>query len=260
MSETPLANDDQARSPTGEILDVRPVVVEPPKADGTTTPTTTTETKTEPTPSTETKVEPKVEAPKPGETLLTDKKETKEETKPAAPEAYADFKAPEGHTLDKATIDKATPIFKELGLSQDAAQKLVDLYAAQQIEAAKAPGATYEALRTDWRSKVNADPEIKAYATEGKTGLDAIKVDIGRALGTLDPTLATEFKAAMDLTGAGDHPAFVKAFWKLSQGITEGKHVAGRGPSPQGQRDPSKAEKPTAAQAMYPTNPSAAAR
>lgn len=244
MSEAPLANDDQARSPTGEILDVRPAATPTPDPTPAPTPTPT------PTPTAVTTDPAPIPAPtpKPGE------------TPPAAPEAYTDFKAPEGHTLDKATIDKVIPIFKELGLNQDAAQKLVDLYAVQQIEAAKAPGATYEALRTDWRSKVNADPEIKAYATEGKTGLDAIKVDIGRALGTLDPTLATEFKAAMDLTGAGDHPAFVKAFWKLSQGITEGKHVAGRGPSPQGQRDPSKAEKPTAAQAMYPTNPSAAAR
>lgn len=255
MSEAPLMNDEAARSPTGEILDQAPPI----KTEEPTTTPTTTETKPETPPSTETKVEPKAE-PKPGETLLTDKKETKEETKPAAPEAYTDFKAPEGHTLDKATIDKAIPIFKELGLDQGAAQKLVDLYVAQQIEAAKAPGATYDALRTDWRAKVTADPEIKAYSTDGKTGFDAIKVDIGRALGTLDPTLATEFKAAMDLTGAGDHPAFVKVFWKLSQSVTEGKHVAGRNPSPQGQNDPSKAERPTAAQALYPNNPSVAAR
>ena len=46
----------------------------------------------------------------------------------AAPESYTDFSVPEGHTLDAAAIESATPLFRELGLSQDQAQKLVDFY------------------------------------------------------------------------------------------------------------------------------------
>ena len=49
----------------------------------------------------------------------------------AAPESYTDFSVPEGHTLDAAAIESATPLFRELGLSQDQAQKLVDFYSTQ---------------------------------------------------------------------------------------------------------------------------------
>ena len=64
-----------------------------------------------------------------------------------------------------------------------------------------------------------------------------------------------EFSGAMDLTGAGDHPAFVKALWKLSAYITEGSHVAGSGPSAHGQTAPGAATRPSAAKALYPNNP-----
>jgi len=59
----------------------------------------------------------------------------------------------------------------------------------------------------------------------------------------------------MDSTGAGDNPAFIKAFYKLAQRVTEGSYVQGRGPAevtaPGGRR-------PSPAQAMYPNLPSSA--
>lgn len=235
----PLPNDDAARSTTGEILDARDTPAAP-TADGSTTPTPTTPTEpSEPTTKAEDAKAPAATDAKPAPTT-------------GAPEKYADFAAPDGYTLDAKLIETAAPIFKELGLTQDQAQKLVSLQAQQMIEAAKAPQAAYEAMRQEWRNKVSGDAEIKAYATEGKTGTDAVKVDIGRALATLPPDVANEFKAAMDVTGAGDHPAFVKAIWKLSQSVIEGKPVSGRGPSAHGQVDPSRPAKPTPAAAMYP--------
>ena len=84
-------------------------------------------------------------------------------------------------------------------------------------------------------------------------GADAVKIGIGKTLAALgDAKLTADFKAAMDLTGAGDNPAFIKAMWKLSSFITEGKHVAGSGPSPHGQTPPGASGKPDAARALYP--------
>ena len=121
------------------------------------------------------------------------------------------------------------------------------------IEAAKAPESTYTAMRTDWQAKVQSDPELAKAVNGDKTGLDAVKLDISRALNSLgDAALVADFKAAMDLTGAGDHPAFVKALWKLSSFITEGKHVSGGGPSVHGQRPLGQSERPSAASALYP--------
>lgn len=230
---TPLPNDQLARSPTGEILE--PSQIPPPA-------------KPEPKPAgtpdaTSTSPDPKA-PPADGKTPAAPT---------GAPETYTDFTAPEGYTLDPKAIEAATPIFKELGLTQDQAQRLVAFHASQMIEAAKAPAATYEATRTQWQTAVKSDPELIAAVSGGKTGLEAVKLDISRALtGLNDPKLAADFKAAMDLTGAGDHPAFVKALWKLSAFVTEGKPVTGAGPSPHGQRAPGVAEKPSPAQAMYP--------
>lgn len=162
-----------------------------------------------------------------------------------APDTYATFAAPEGYTLDPKAIESAVPIFKDLGLSQDQAQRLVDFHTQAMLSAAKAPQETHDAMRNDWRNKVQTDPEMGHR-------LDTVKTDIGRALSHLDPALAKDFKSAMDLTGAGDHPAFVKAMWKLSQFITEGKHVAGSGPSPLGQKPPGDRGRPSAAHSLYP--------
>ena len=244
MSEMPLGNDAAARSPTGEILDARPAV--------TTTPTTPTETPKETPPSTVTPTDPKLPA---GETLLTDKKDDVKST-PTAPESYTAFTVPAGHTLDAKMLETVTPIFKELGLTQDQAQKLVDLQVAREVESAKVPKATYDALRQEWRTAVTSDADIAGYSIEGKSGIDAVKIDIGRALATLDSKLAADFRSAMDLTGAGDNPAFVKAFWKLSQSVVEGRPVVGRAPSPAGQRAPGSRPGSTA-QALYPNLPSA---
>ena len=223
-------NDEAARSPTGEILDQQ-------------TPAPT-ETKPEGTTSTEAPTSTKL----PTEQTV----ETKPEAKPVAPEVYADFKAPENYQIDKALIEQALPVFKELGLTQDQAQRLVDIQIAREIAAAKGPQDAYVATRTEWQAKVKADPDM-AKATNGNaTGLNAVKLDIGRALNAIgDDGLVKDFKQAMDITGAGDHPAFVKAMWKLAQHITEGKHVAGANPSPAGQTAPG-AKPPSIAHALYP--------
>ena len=176
--------------------------------------------------------------------------EPKAPNAPVVPEKY-EFKAPENYTIDAALLEQATPIFKELGLTNDQAQKLVDIQVARELALAKAPADAYAATRADWQAKVKADTEIASYSRDGKTGTDAVKVDIGKAIATLPQDLQTSFREAMDITGAGDHPAFVKAMWKFAQAIGEGHPVSGKGPSPAGQAAPG-AKPPSAAQALYP--------
>lgn len=196
-----------------------------------------------------------------GTTLLTEGDKTKTEGEKTegdkkdevkgAPEKYEPFKAPEGHEYTKESIAEAEGLFRELGLNQAQAQKLMDTYAAKALAAQGASAAAYKTMREGWQAEVKADPEI------GKI-LPAVKVTIGRALDSLgDPALATSFKAGMDLTGAGDHPAFVKTFYKLAQAVVESGHVAGTGPSPLGQSANGKAAPKSAAQAMYPNLPTA---
>lgn len=196
-------------------------------------------------PSTDTKTED-------GTTLLT--KKDGEEAKPAegAPEKYEDFKLPEGIELKGEQLEQATKLFKDLGLTQAGAQSLVDYHTTQMKAAATAGTETMNTMRSDWQAAVKADPEIGSK-------LPAVKAEVSRALDSLNnPALVTEFKAAMDLTGVGDNPAFIKAFYRMAQMVNEGRPVTGKGPSPLGQTSSGKQAVPTPAQALYPNLPSAA--
>lgn len=229
--QTPLPNDAAARSPTGEILE--PSQIKP----------TTPEAK------------PQTPDGKAPDGTSTPPAEGDKKPATAAPNAY-EFKAPEGYTLDAKLVEEVTPVFKELGLNNEQAQRLVEFHSKAMIEAAKAPESTYAAMRNDWQAKAKADPDMAKAVNGDKTGLDAVKLDMGRALNAIgDPTLAAEFKQAMDLTGAGDHPAFIKTFWKMAQFITEGKHVAGAQPSIHGQVAPGTDARPSAAKSLYPNLP-----
>lgn len=175
-----------------------------------------------------------------------------EEAPPAgAPEAYTDFKVPDGYTLDKATLAEAAPIFKEMNLSQDQAQKLVDFYTKQQQATVDKPYQDYLALRKTWADQVKAD-----YGQQ----FGEVKATIGRALATLPPEVSKGFREAMDMTGAGDNPAFVKAFYALAKAATEGRPVTGKGPSPAGQAAPGAVNRPSPASALFPNLPSSTAQ
>lgn len=177
--------------------------------------------------------------------------ESAPESKPessGAPESYTDFSVPEGHTLDAAAIESATPMFRELGLTQDQAQKLVDFYSTQ-VGKINAENEGYmETMRTQWREELKADKDIG-----GK--LDQVKVEIGRAIDRLPPTVREPFKEAMNLTGAGDHPAVIKAIHAFASLIGEGTHVTGNAPSEHGQSKTGVSNRPSAAQSMYPNLP-----
>lgn len=168
-----------------------------------------------------------------------------------APETYAAFTLPEGYKLDDSVLSTATPIFKELGLTQEQAQKLVEFHVGQMKEASEGPLNLVQTLRSQWQGELKADTEIGSK-------LPQVKVEIDRALATIgDAKLVNDFKAAMNLTGVGDHPAFAKLLYKLAQKIpTEGTHVQGGGPSPHGQAAHGVAQRPSAAQAMFPNLPS----
>jgi hypothetical protein len=146
-------------------------------------------------------------------------------------------------------MGEAGKIFKDMNLSQDQAQALVDFYAKQSQQAAEAPVKYWQDMQKQWQEAVQNDPEI------GGSKLDGVKATIGKAIdGIGDPKLATEFRQAMDFTGAGNNPAFVKFFWKLAQQLTEGSHVTGGGPSKFGQQAP-KQGPASPAKALYPYLP-----
>lgn len=196
--------------------------------------------------------------PETGTTLLTEAKKPEAELKPeegdkkdvkdGAPEKYTDYKLPEGLTLDGDTRSKADTLFKSLGLSQEGAQSLVDFYGEAISKVAAAPVEAYKTLTAEWRTAAESHPDLRGKLGPGQE----INVRISKALdGIGDPKLASEFRSIMDLTGAGNHPAFIRVLDRFAQKVTEGTHVAGNGPSKDSQSARPQAA-PSAAAAMWP--------
>lgn len=205
-----------------------------------------TTTPTPPTDSTEAEGasfltgKPKAEEP---EAAPEPKEGEKEPAKAAAPEKYEDFKLPEGYKFDDEALKEATGVFKELGLSQDAAQKLVDYYAKNNLQAAEAPYKAWADMQKEWLNDIN---DRFGSRTE------AVRTDISKAINTtLPPSLARSFRAALDLTGAGSNPDIVEALSIMLKPLVEGSSVRGNGPSAESQKAPGAPERPTAAQAIY---------
>ncbi len=227
-TESPPMNDPTARTNDGTIKDQSPA-------------------STTPTP------EPKPE----GDSFLTqgDKKpeaEVKPEIKPedkkpdapqGAPEKYEDFKLPEGFQFDKAQLEAATTLFKESGLTQEGAQKLVDFYAKNGLQAAEAPYKAWADLQKEWTSEIgNRFPGDKS--TSVKSMISSVIDSV------LPPTLAKGLRAALDITGAGSHPDVVEAFSILLKPLSEGTPVRGNGPSKESQAAPGSGP-PSVADAIY---------
>ena len=166
------------------------------------------------------------------------------QTVSGAPEKYEAFTAPEGFSIDEDTTREVGDMFKGMNLTQADAQKLVDYYSSKSLEAMNAPYEAWRKTQEEWVKQVRADPQIGSRINE-------VTQTIAKAIDGLgDAKLAADFRAAMDYTGAGNHPAFIKALYKMAQKVTEGGFVQGRGPSPAGQQPDRTAR--TGARAMYP--------
>lgn len=221
-----------AQGPDGTLLN-----------QATTTPSTQTDGST--TPAAEVKPETKPDSSQP-------KPETKPEDKSllnakpeGAPEKYADFKIPDGVTIKPEALTEASALFKGMNLPQAQAQSLLDFHAKQMAEAAQAPYRAVTDMKTAWETEVRGEFG-KDIDPGGK-----VNVAISRAIDLLGPTLAPQFREAMDLTLAGSNPAFVKGFAKFAELLSEGTAVKGNNPSPLGQKGPD-AKPLSVAQAMYP--------
>lgn len=141
------------------------------------------------------------------------------ENKPAAPEKY-EFTPPEGQELDANALAVFEPIAKELGLSQEQAQKLVDIYPQIQQQQAEA----WSKQVADWGEQVKADKEI---------GGDKFNASVGAAQRALDQFGNTELREYLNASGLGNHPALVRFCAKVGKAMAEDTFVV---PNQGGQR------------------------
>lgn len=130
---------------------------------------------------------------------------------PAVPEKY-EFKLPEGYELDEGALKVFEPALKDLKLTNDGAQKLVDAYAQVQKLQLEESEKAFNAQVEKWAEDVKADKELGGQAFE-QTRTDAL-----RAVGKYG---TPELKALLNQTGLGNHPEFVRFFTRIGKSLKE---------------------------------------
>lgn len=132
-----------------------------------------------------------------------------EEVKPVVPEKY-EFKSPaEGKELDAGVMGSLGEVAKELGLSQENAQKIVDKMAPV-LE-----GRQQEALtqaRQQWAEQAKADKEF---------GGDKLPENLALAKKALDTFGTPELNTLLRDSGLGNHPEIIRAFVKAGKAISQ---------------------------------------
>jgi len=124
------------------------------------------------------------------------------------PGEYADFTLPEGIQLDESLMTEALPVFKELGLTQDAAQKLVDFHAARVQADAQNQVDAFNQLKTDWREQSVNDKEF---------GGDAFAENVKLAQAAVNKFGTPELKQLMEDYGVGNHPEMLRFMVKVGK-------------------------------------------
>ena len=134
------------------------------------------------------------------------------------PDNY-DLAAPEGLTLDPAAIALATPVFRELGLSNEQANKLMPVagqFAQGLLDRRNRQMlGQVEADRKAWLDAAQADPEIGGRHWATTIGTAA------RALDALGLIKGSPFRVLLDESGLGNHPEMIRAFQRVGKAIAE---------------------------------------
>ena len=142
---------------------------------------------------------------------------------------YGDFELPEGAAVDGESLKVASALFADSGLSQEQAQKFIDLAVSREKAQAEAGLRAFVDLQNKWVSEIKADPDV---------GGQRLQATIASATRAIDRLAIPGLREALDLTGAGNNPAIVKAFARIGQMISEDRFRPGNGAPPVAPRSP----------------------
>lgn len=152
-----------------------------------------------------------------------DKPEDEKQKQEGAPEKY-EFTAGEGVELDSEALKDFEPVARDLNLTNEQAQKLVDAYPKILAGVQQRQAEAWQKQTEGWAETVKADKEI---------GGDKLTANLSAAQRALDQFGTQELKEYLNATGLGNHPDLVKTFVKIGKAMSEDGMVDG---SNQGQR------------------------
>lgn len=143
-------------------------------------------------------------------------KPAEDQAKPqGAPEQYT-FKPVEGAAFDDAVLGAFSEVAKQLNLTQDAAQQVLDkmgpAMASRQAE-------QIESARNEWANTAKADKEY---------GGEKFTENLAVAKKALDAFGSPELTALLDQSGFGNHPDVIRFFYRAGKAISEDGFVSGQ--------------------------------
>lgn len=142
------------------------------------------------------------------------------------PEKY-EFKGAEGEVISELDVQAYSNVAKELGLSQEQAQKFFDISRKEITETLVQKVKTQSDL---WYKEVLNDPEI------GGAKFETTKQNIGKVMAKFGNS---ELRALFDSSGMGNNPIILKFINKIGEAIGEDNNfINGNTPA----REPTKEE------------------
>lgn len=158
----------------------------------------------------------KQEADKPAEKDESDKPDDKpadgEDDKPVE----YDLKAPEG--VDEEAVTQFTETAKELGLTNEQAQAVLDREASLQQSFQEQQKETWENQVEQWEQDVRNDKDM------GGDKFEATMHNVKRAF---EKFSTPEFTKLVNESGWGNHPELVRVFNRIGEASAEDKHIGG---------------------------------
>jgi len=142
------------------------------------------------------------------------------------PEKY-EFTMPTDIQMDAGSVEAFSEFARDAGLSQEAAQKMMDKMAPA-MQARQA--AALDAARSSWLESSKADKEFGgANLTE----------NLSVAKKAIDAFGTPELRTLLEESGLGNHPELIRAFYRAGKQISEDRFVpSGMNGARSGGRDP----------------------
>lgn len=133
-----------------------------------------------------------------------------------APEKYSEFKMPEGVEFTADIKERAEPLFRDLNLTQEQAEKAAHFLAAENALMAAKAEEGYKAYQAELVAAAKADKEIGGTKLAESAGQAKQFIQrFGRG------EKGAEALKVLDDLGAGNHPVIISLFAKAFKAMSE---------------------------------------
>lgn len=164
-------------------------------------------------------------------------KDAQKDEPAALPEKY-DLTPPEGLEINDEVLAEVDPVFRELNLSNEQANRVLSLAGpfAQRLEQAQTDA--FMATATAWAKEAKNDPDIGRANWAETEGL------VAKALDRFGAPEGSDFRKLLNDTKLGNHPEMIRMFRKIGEAMSEDTNFV--------RSDGAVQEKPDRLQALYP--------